>query len=173
MSAVAIGAFRAARRACFSLDECCGAMDETIAELQTNTFVTTVLAKWHASTRTLSWINCGHPLPVLLTRDGGVIELEGDGTHPLGLWREERDGFRRNQRNLDAGDRVLLYSDGVTDRRTVDGGFLGLEGLLEILGDLRDASASETVVALETQIRAASDTELADDATQLVLEVTA
>jgi serine phosphatase RsbU (regulator of sigma subunit) len=172
ISAVAIGAFRAARRAGASLEECCAAIDETVSDLHSNTFVTIVLANWHARTRTLTWINCGHPLPLLLTRDGRVTELDGEGTHPLGLWRDQRDGFVRNQLTLEMGDRVLLYSDGITDRRMSDGEFLGIDGLLDALADLREASASQTVIALETMIRSASDAELADDATQLVLEVT-
>jgi len=172
ISAVAIGAFRAARRAGAGLEECCGAIDETVSELQSNTFVTTVLANWHASTRTLTWINCGHPLPLLLTRDGRVTELDGAGTHPLGLWRDQRDGFVRNQLTLGIGDRVLLYSDGITDRRMSDGEFLGIDGLLDALAGLREASASQTVIALESLIRSASQAKLADDATQLVLEVT-
>jgi serine phosphatase RsbU (regulator of sigma subunit) len=173
VSCVAIGATRAARRAGASLEQCCESVDAAIDELGAGTFVTLVLANWHAGTRTLSWINCGHPPPMLISADGSVMELEGEATHPLGLWREKREGFGRNQRRLQVGDRVMLFTDGVTDRRMRNHQMIGLEGLRGLLGGLSGCSAAETVQAVERHLRLASDEDVVDDATQLVLEVVA
>lgn len=173
VSSVAIGACRAARRAGADLEECCASVDRAVDELSSNTFVTMVLATWDAATRTLAWVNCGHPLPLLIPADGDVRELDGAGTHPLGLWRERRSGFVRNEVVLERGDRVVLYSDGVTDRRRGDGSMLGLEGLVDVLGTVPGCSAVQTVQAIEGEIRGLSEQDLADDATQLVLEITA
>jgi serine phosphatase RsbU (regulator of sigma subunit) len=172
VSAVAIGAFRAARRASAGLEECCATIDDAVSRVERRQFVTAVLATWHASTHTFTWVNCGHPLPLLIGRDGDVIQLDGGGTHPLGLWSTEGRVFPRNQRRLEVGDRLLIYSDGVTDRRTADGGLIGLDGLIDLVGRLRGASAAETVIAIETHVRQVSEDALSDDATQLVLSVT-
>jgi serine phosphatase RsbU (regulator of sigma subunit) len=173
ISAIAVGACRAARRAGASLEQCCEAIDREVSSLERNTFVTAVLANWHGNTRTLTWINCGHPPPLLIEADGSISELEGEATHPLGLWSEQRNGFLRNHRVLGPGDRVLIYSDGVTDRRTVAGDFIGFDGLLEILRGLPGATAADTVIAIERRIREASDDDLSDDATLLMLSVDA
>jgi hypothetical protein len=173
VSCVAIGATRSSRRAGASLEECCESVDAAIDELRSGTFVTLVLANWHAATGMLSWINCGHPPPMLISADGSVTELEGEATHPLGLWRDKRAGFSRNQRRLQPGDRVMLFTDGVTDRRTRDQRMIGVEGLTGLLEGLADCSAAETVQAVERHIRSVSDEDVIDDATQLVLEVVA
>lgn len=172
ISAVAMGAVRAKRRAGASIEECCAEVDHTIGGLDARAFVTAVLATWHAPTSTFSWVNCGHPPPLLLRAGGEIVELEGEATRPLGLWPDEPRVFLRNERTLERGDRVLLYSDGLTDRRLPDGGFVGFEGLVAFLGELAGASAAQTVFRIEHHIRGVSEAELADDATQLVLAVT-
>lgn len=172
ISVVALGAIRAARRAGAPLEECCRDADLAINSLGGAAFTTAILAEWHALTRTFSWINCGHPRPLLLGADGAIEELVGDGTHPLGVWSGPERRFPRNERRLEVGDRVLIYTDGVTERRTDDGGLVGLEGLLEFLATLRDASAGATVVAIESYVRGVGDNKIADDATQLVMAVT-
>lgn len=173
VSVVAMGSVRAARRAGASLEECCAAVDEAIAGLDGDAFVTAVLANWQPSTHTFTWINCGHPPPLLVGRGGEVSELVGEGTHPFGLWSDGRSGFVRNQRRLEVGDRVMMYSDGVTDRRTHADEFIGLDGLIALLRGLGSASAAQVVIAVERHLLAATENELADDATQLVFEVTA
>ena len=171
VSSVAIGATRAARRAGANLEECCRSVDAAIDALAASTFVTAVLAHWHSGTHTFSWVNCGHPPPLLISPEGAVSELEGEATFPLGLWRNRRGSFTRNERRLQAGDRVMLFSDGVTDRRDHTGEMIGLEGLTAVIEGRGRASAAETVLAVEQHVRSISEKGLADDATQLVLEV--
>lgn len=171
VASVAIGATRAARRAGSSLEKSCDYVDAAIDDLGASTFVTLVLANWHAATGTLSWINCGHPPPLLIGVDGSVAELEGEATFPLGVWRDHRAGFRRNQVQLSPGDRVLMFTDGVTDRRRDDGEMVGIDGLTEMLRELGPGSAADMVQAVEGRLREVSSERLADDATQLVLEV--
>lgn len=171
VSSVAIGACRASRRAGSGLEQCCAAVERALADLNATSFVTLLLGSWHAQTSTLSWINCGHPPPLLISRGGEVIELDGPATHPLGIWPDRRSGFPRNHRRLEVGDRVMLYSDGVTERRAPDDMPIGVEALMELLGSLPGAGAADTVSAVEQRVRSASERDIADDATQLVLEV--
>lgn len=172
ISAVAIGAFRAARRARRQLEECCGEMADAVGSLGESAFVTAVIATWQVETRTFAWVNCGHPWPILIRRGGGASELAGHSTLPLGLSLGQPAGFQRNERRLEVGDRVLLYSDGVTDQRRSDGGILGLDSLLELLGAGGERSADETVIAIAEHMRAHGPAKLADDATIMVLAVT-
>ena len=67
------------------------------------------------------------------------------------------------------GERLLLYSDGVTERRRTDGTLLGLEGLLSLLRTGPATSAAETVRVLHDAVIDASPQPLRDDATVLLL----
>ena len=66
------------------------------------------------------------------------------------------------------GDRLLLYSDGVSERRTADGGRIGEHGLRAILTELGPRSAATTVRGLQDAVINASPEPLRDDATLLV-----
>ena len=70
------------------------------------------------------------------------------------------------------GDRLLLYSDGVSERRTTDGGRIGENGLRAILAALGPCSAATTVRALQDAVINASPDALRDDATMLVIAPT-
>ena len=172
VSALALAAVRGARRSGDSLEECCQAVHDAIEELGGDTalFVTAVVATWDVTSSTLSWVCCGHPAPVLLTAAGEVHELEGHRTLPLGLEIANPRHFRRNQRTLEAGDRVIFYSDGITERRTATGRF-GLQGLIDGLRGAADDSAAAAVIAVERAVLGASPEPISDDATQLVLRV--
>ena len=100
--------------------------------------------------------------------DGSYEELEGSGTYPLGLSEHERD-FRVNERRLAAGERVLLYTDGVTERRYPDGTMLGLEGLASTLRGSAEVPAAIVIRDLQDAVLDASPAPLRDDATTLLL----
>ena len=84
------------------------------------------------------------------------------------MWTGRRRGTT-NRRRLDRGERLLLYSDGVTERRRTDGTLLGLEGLQSLLRTIPATSAAATVRALHDAVVDASPTPLRDDATMLLL----
>src|SRR5436309_1213721 len=126
------------------------------------------LGSWDADRYRLRWINCGHPTPLILRADGPVDELNGERTYPLGVRFTERV-FPVLSAQVGPGDRLLLYSDGVTERRTTDGGRIGENGLRGILRELGPRSAATTVRGLQDAVINASPDALRDDATMLVI----
>jgi serine phosphatase RsbU (regulator of sigma subunit) len=168
LSSLAIGALRAARRAGAGLQEAAGLADEPITTLDMDRYLTAVLGSWDPIARQLRWINCGHPTPLVLRADGRVEELDGERTYPLGIRLTERV-FPVLTAPVASGDRLLLYSDGVSERRTADGGRIGENGLRAILADLGPRSAAATVRGIQDAVIAASPEALRDDATLLVV----
>jgi Stage II sporulation protein E (SpoIIE) len=171
LASLAVGALRAARRGGANLEQAAGIVHRTVAATGSEEvrFLTAVLAQWHADTSTFQWIAAGHPPPLLLRPDGSVEELTGAGTYPLGLLDDDARSFTTHRRRLGRGERLLLYSDGVTERRRTDGTLLGLEGLLSFLCTARAASAAEIVRGLHDVVIGASPKALRDDATMLLL----
>jgi serine phosphatase RsbU (regulator of sigma subunit)/PAS domain-containing protein len=90
----------------------------------------------------------GH-LPPLVVRAGGAVEaIEGGGGPVLGVWEEPQ--LSEQMVRLDAGARMILYTDGVLDARSSSE--LTEEGLATIVSGLADADAAATVAAIERSV---------------------
>ena len=168
LSSLAIGALRAARRAGAGLQEAASLADEAILSLDMELYLTAVVGRWDSTEYRLRWINCGHPTPLIVRADGRVDELDGERTYPLGMRFSERV-FPVLSAVVGPGDRLLLYSDGVSERRTADGGRIGEHGLRAILTELGPRSAAATVRGLQDAVISASTEPLRDDATVLAI----
>lgn len=117
----------------------------------------------------LTWVNAGHPLP-LLVRDGTYVgPLTCRPSLPLGLGGQLHElGSDRLQR----GDRVLFYTDGVIEARDADNRQFGIERLADFLvrATLDGVSPAETLRRLSGSIMDYDGAELDDDATLFLLE---
>jgi serine phosphatase RsbU (regulator of sigma subunit) len=168
LGGVALGAFRAKRRVNAQLDAAALAIHHTMLEIAVRgAFVNVVLARWHGPSSMFSSITCGHQAPLLITAQGDLIELEYAEHPALGLGEPARR-FTTDRRRLEPGERLLLLSDGVLERRRLDGEPFGLDGVRGAIADALDAAAASTVRALQDAITAASADPLQDDATIVV-----
>jgi sigma-B regulation protein RsbU (phosphoserine phosphatase) len=75
--------------------------------------------------------NAGHPLPYLLEGSGRVRAF-GDVTGPI-LGILEQEGFGEAEETIEPGERLVLYTDGVTEARSPEGGFFGHSRLMRFL----------------------------------------
>lgn len=169
LGALALGAFRAARRSDASHEQIVAAMHDAITAVDTSpALVTAIIGRWHAPTTTFSWINCAHPDPAVITAERELTLLQAPALSALGA-RDAGANWTPNHVRLNAGERLILYCDGVTERRTADGSRLGLAGIKEAALKAHSGSAAATVKAIEEAIMTASTEPLDDDATLLVL----
>jgi sigma-B regulation protein RsbU (phosphoserine phosphatase) len=72
---------------------------------------------YDAERRELRYVNCGHPAPVLLRAGGGVERLGANGVM-LGAF--ENSVFEERSLEVAAGDRLVVFSDGVSEARESD-----------------------------------------------------
>jgi serine phosphatase RsbU (regulator of sigma subunit) len=168
LSSLAIGAMRAARRAGAGLQETARLTHEAILALDSGRYLTTVIGSWNPRDARLRWINCGHPTPLRLGADGMISELDGERTYPLGM-RFGGRSFPVLEAQIEPGDRLLLYSDGLSERPTGEGNRIGEAGLRELIAGLGHCSAAMTVRGLQDAVVGASTEPLRDDATLLVV----
>jgi sigma-B regulation protein RsbU (phosphoserine phosphatase) len=114
-SAAVLAATRAARRAGRGLADMARAADVMLAEQFGNLrFATGVLARLDTVTGRMRYLNAGHPAPVLLRPGQPVRTLYHGRRMPLGL---NDNPILLGVEQLEPGDRLLLYTDGVTDPR--------------------------------------------------------
>ena len=173
LSAVTIGALRASRRSGVGLEGTVAAMRDAVrgSGQARSAFVTAVVALWQPATHRLRWITAGHPRPIVLRSGGGVETLRGGVTRPLGIAGDETAG-RAAEGLLGAGDRLLLYSDGLVEQRHWRTGEpIGVEALHRVLRESAGMRSAQTVRRLQDLVVEASGGRLRDDATLLALVV--
>jgi sigma-B regulation protein RsbU (phosphoserine phosphatase) len=96
----------------------------------TGLFITVFCIRYEPATRTLRYVNGGHH-PALLRRAGGTTAgLDGDGW-PLGLIPDP--DFEEHSLVLDAGDAVLVFSDGIVEERSPTGEMFGTDRLTQLV----------------------------------------
>jgi serine phosphatase RsbU (regulator of sigma subunit) len=143
-------------------------------------FATALLSELNTSTGEFTWIPCGHP-PPLLIRDGKVIkELACEPWLPLGLGQYRgapgtghSDGPPPPYREqLQRGDRILLYTDGVTEGRGADRSLFGLERLSDFIirSTATGLPAPEVLRRLDRVILDFQAGRLSDDAAIVLLD---
>ena len=83
-----------------------------------------------ASPRDLTWCNAGHPPGALLRRDGSVERLESGG-FPLGAFEDAP--YQRGRIDLEPGDTLVVFSDGVTEAANHESDAFGDQRLMDCL----------------------------------------
>jgi hypothetical protein len=178
LAALTVAAYRNARRAGRGLTDTARRIDEALQiTFGGVAFTTAVLAELDTDTGRLEWISAGHPEPLLL-RDGRLVKtLRVDPALPLGLgYTAQHTGpdepIAVGSEQLEPGDRVLLYTDGVTEARSPDGDFFGIERLADLIS--RNLAGGlptpETMRRVVQALLAHQQGQLSDDATMLLLE---
>jgi serine phosphatase RsbU (regulator of sigma subunit) len=171
LGAAALGALRAARRSGYDLAEAVAAMDETVRRLGNPDFsVRAVVARWRAATQALSWVNCAHEPPYLADVEGGLTTLDSVPHAALGSGEPGR-AFAVTERRLHADERVILVTDGITERRTEGGGRFGTDGIRDALAEVEYPTAAATAMAILHAVTRCWREPLEDDGTVAVLAV--
>lgn len=171
LSTFVLAAGRHARRSGAGLAQAYAMVDEAVgAEFGAERFVTGVLAHLDPETGVLEWVDAGHPAPLLLRSGRVVKQLQIEPATPFGA-PGPAGQVQVAREQLEPGDVVVLYTDGVVEARRPDGSFLDVEGLVEFV-ERESASRSNAPEILRRFRRTLLDdagTVLGDDATVLLV----
>ncbi|MFL6450295.1 MAG: SpoIIE family protein phosphatase [Bryobacteraceae bacterium] len=129
-------------------------------------FITFFYALLDLNSGALEYSNAGHNYPLLLRANGTVEELTGSNM-VLGIVPDARYELHKTQ--MERGDTLALFSDGVTEARNSKEQELGEKGLASFLQNHRGKSAEETISSLSEDVRRWCETTAFGDDFTIVL----
>jgi sigma-B regulation protein RsbU (phosphoserine phosphatase) len=122
--------------------------------IERNQFVTAFYGVLDASNRTLAYTNAGHNPPLLMDADGKVRFMERGGL-PLGMFRNTR--YYEYYQSIEAGQILVLYTDGVTEAANPKGEEYGRGRLEKAVQANRHLSAREMITAIQQDVNVWTD----------------
>ena len=131
-------------------------------------FVTVLYAVYDPNTGNLTYANGGHPTPYVRRADGSVISLAFTGGVALGVL--EGQEYSQGSFQVQPGDVVFFYSDGVSEAMNEKGEEFGVDLLSAVLANTPSQDPQDINNAMFAGVRAfAGDTPQSDDITCLTL----
>ena len=145
-------------------------LNELMADsMAPGTYATFFFGELDARTRQFVYCNAGHFPPVLMRRDNTVLKLFEGGT-VLGFVRGAP--YKQHEIILEPDDLLLFYTDGLIEAKNKNGEFLGLDPVLEWIGEHRDLSAKHLLSLLVDFVRSYVDeNRFEDDLTLIIVTV--
>jgi len=150
-------------------EELCARLNALLCRnMASDRFVTLFYAQLDGPARRLRYVSAGHNSPFILRADGSHERLrEGGGV--LGVFANQ--AFRSGVAQLQSGDRMVLFTDGVTEACNADEEEFGEARLLTVLQENRRRSPSEIQKEILLAVSGFSRGIWHDDATLLVVGV--
>ncbi len=141
-----------------------------LALAQSEMFVTVFYGVVDTQERCLTYARAGHDKPMLI-RAGNATPLGGAGL-VLGQLDSALLGLTEERISLQAGDRLALFTDGLTDVQDAQAGMYGLGRFVQLLQSLAGAPADELCAHLFQALAAyQGEAEQYDDMTLLIVQV--
>jgi len=110
-------------------------------------FVTFFLGVLNLQSGELKYTNAGHNPPVIIRRNGEVAMFEKTNYIPVGLY--ENYEYGESSLQLNSGDKVFLYTDGVSEAENEDNHLFGEDNLLKIIYDNTDSTPRDLIQKIE------------------------
>jgi phosphoserine phosphatase RsbU/P len=131
LATLAIVAYRHGRRDGMSLPELYLAIDQAVVDVYgQEMFVTAQLLELDVSVGTGHMLNAGHPPPLVLREHARPVQLHSDVALPIGLGHHEAEVA---DVQLERGDTLIYFSDGMVEARSADGSEFGLDRLADVM----------------------------------------
>ena len=131
-------------------------------------FTTAFIAEYEPASRTLSYVNAGHNPPILRRRSGAIERLQ-EGGIPLGI--QQSAAYQSGVVTLEAGDWLVIFTDGVTEAENARAEEYGEPRLLAVL-HANSAASPQTLLSniMMDLDRFVGDAPQHDDITLLLLK---
>jgi len=135
-------------------------------DLKTCQYFTMLYGVLNTATGEFQYSSAGHPTPICI-RKGGTAEMLPGGGLPVGM--VEYGDFESESVILKAGDRLCLYTDGITEAKSSDGAMFEPERLADTLARTHSRTPCDSLKAVATRVEKWSGQNKHDDDCSLIL----
>jgi PAS domain S-box-containing protein len=133
-------------------------------------YFTMAAARFNRTCRSLQFAGAGHP-PAMIVRRGQMPQFLESKSMILGLFEDAVDPDATIETAVGAGDRLILYTDGLTENFNSRHQMLGIDGLREIFREVSGLSLIEMKQEILDRVAAWRSGPAADDVSLVVLEL--
>lgn len=140
-----------------------------VSSLAGGRFVTFFYATIDTESHTLRWCNAGHNAPILARADGSVVRLSEGGPAFSRLF--QRDAYRESAVTLLPGDRLVLFTDGVSEAGADGGEMLGESRLETLVVEHRHLTVRDLQQRIVDEATAQASSQLEDDLTLVAIAI--
>jgi len=140
-----------------------------VSSLSGGRFVTFFYAMVDTAAMRLRWCNAGHNAPILSRADGTILRLSDGGP---AISRLFRDAYEEREMALLPGDRLVLFTDGVSEAGSPSPEMFGEQRIEELVRSSNGMGAEELQKTIVEAASAYSGGDLEDDLTLVVVRVT-
>lgn len=145
-------------------------LNQQFGTQETKQFFTLTYGVLNTESREFRFTSAGHT-PLLHQRAGGSPAMLDVPGFPIGM-APDSDDFGEQVISLESGDRLFVYSDGLTDTMSADGEVFGAAQLLEVAARSGSASLDEAVQCVATELdEFRGQAQAKDDVSLLAVEV--
>ena len=149
--------------------ELCGRINRIITgNLGSGKFITFFYGVLDGERRRFSYTNAGHCQPILVRQNGECVRMNHGGV-VLGVFPDW--SYQEEYVDLAPGDRLVLFTDGITEIENADGAEFGEDRLMQLLQTHRELPAEATQQRVMAAIAEYSGGNFQDDATMIVTAV--
>jgi len=153
-------------------DEVLKDLNKTLCKVVGMSFITAIFAVYDGRDNSLRIVKAGHMDPLLYRPSKGeTVEIPCEGTYAMGI--EQYDEVPVTETRLQSGDRLLFYTDGLTEQFNPEGEMYGLERLSQQLSKDHGDSPKEILDAIVDDAERFAKGLPADDDQALLLCVVA
>ncbi|HKY06157.1 MAG TPA: SpoIIE family protein phosphatase, partial [Blastocatellia bacterium] len=152
-----------------SPSELCDRVNRVVSSnMAEDKFITFFYCEVDSESKRLVYSNAGHNPALLVRRDGAVMRLEKGGA-VLGPFRDW--SYEQGEIDLSEGDRLLLFTDGITEATGPDDDEFGEQQLIELVMVNRELSAAGLQELVMRSVTRFSGGDFKDDATLIAVSV--
>ena len=137
-------------------------INKHLCKLSDNNFITAIYMVYDGKSHMLSIARAGHPPPILYRPENrNAIELPCDGVFPMAI--DDYEDVPLTKTKLQPGDRLLLYTDGISERFNPQGECYGVERLCQKFAKACDHDVQNRITMIMEDVNQFADGLPADD----------
>jgi len=138
---------------------------------ETYLYLTFIAAQIDLVRRRVTWSGAGHPSPLLVRRDGSAVQLLESQNLMVGIVDDCLATEPQHRLDLEPGDRLLFYTDGLTETTNAEGRLLGTGGLSRIAVEAMSLDLFDTADHILDRVARYQHGPTTDDMTLIVTEI--